>query len=806
MAERYVKRYSLPERQYIAGAPVVLSKGALLEDKEENRLVAQLKFTNIDSKPVSRVKVTVGAFLENGNKASEVTYIYNIGKASRGQSFGHYLAIPLPLSDANKIEVELKAVAYTDGSVWRNSDKTWITLPAFTKLSLEGELLDFSRRHISDGRYEYEQAADIWYCTCGAVNKAGEHRCHKCRLLHEQVAKYAEPVTLATLLQAKKDAEQKRQEDIEKLKAEAGAKLTAFKDAAVKKASEAADSIERAREEKAREKAEKGALAAATAATAMAEANLAEESIAEVPAKKGGKGKFIAIAVIAILLIVVIAFTLPKLMGGGNRPSGGRVNVNVTSEYDIEDVEVIFTENQFGEVFVNMDTLNEYFPEGETFVMEGTPYLGDELDSYIRTSYAMAELVGSEGEWHYGYGSFNLNPSWENGIMSLLVFEDDTEICAYGVGYFENLGNGEWAFDMKSCNYDIGSLLREETRAFRSDQIPEVGPETIFSDDVKYFIRGFNYSTNSEEYNNMQKYSLWSKFTSGNGDYFISAEYLENYLPEKMDDNPVWTYFLLLNEDYSLIGYSCYTTYDSSSVGTYTIETPYDKEMIEYRVPIVNDAMKFELELLKEIMPQADIFTMNLINIPPVKTDIEEYIKISSYMSNYVLSEGHLANSWQGSASMHINSTGYALLLFSEDGRLVGYSVGVPDRNQSSEMPIHITLCDYDINGLLTETYAQFENEGFYEEIEYIPLEIAKETGEAEYVLAGINSGSSDYEWVKTMNEFHFWSLSGFPEYLDHIKNGIDTIDYYNVGEGELHFLLLDGNHDIIGYTIKNPH
>jgi len=516
--------------------------------------------------------------------------------------------------------------------------------------------------------------------------------------------------------------------------------------------------------------------------------------------------KFKVIAVIAILLIAAIASALPKIMGDVNRPSSGRVKVNVTSEYDIEDVEVVFTENQYGDVFVNMDTLNEYFPEGDTFVMEGTPYLGDELDSYIRTSFAMAELVGSEGEWHYGYGNFNFNPSWENGIMSILIFEDDKEICGYGVGYFEDLGNGEWAFDMKSCDYDIGSLLREETRAFQSDQIPELGPEAIFDDDVKYFIRGINYGTNSEEYNNIQKYSLWSRYTSGCGDYFISAEYLENYLPEKMDNNPIWTYFLLLNEDYSLIGYSCYTTYDSSSAGTYTIETPYDKEMIEYRVPIVNDSMKFELEVLKEIMPQADIFTMNLINIPPVKTDIEEYIKISSYMSNYVLNGGKLTNSWQGSASMHTGSTGYALLLYSEDGRLVGYSVGVPDRNQSTEMPIQITLCDYDINGLLAETYAQFESEGFYEEIEYIPLEIATETGEAEYVLAGINSGSSDYEWVKTMNEFHFWSLSGFPEYLDHIQNGIDTIDYYNVGEGGLPFLLLDSNHDVIGYTIKNPY
>ena len=47
MGETYTRLYSLPERLYTMGAPVVVAAGALLKDNRNGNIIVQLKIQNI---------------------------------------------------------------------------------------------------------------------------------------------------------------------------------------------------------------------------------------------------------------------------------------------------------------------------------------------------------------------------------------------------------------------------------------------------------------------------------------------------------------------------------------------------------------------------------------------------------------------------------------------------------------------------------------------------------------------------------------------------------------------------------------
>ena len=67
MSERYSRLFSLPNNLYVENAPVVISAGALLKDTQSNKIIAQLKFKNINRKNISAITVSVQPFDVVGN-------------------------------------------------------------------------------------------------------------------------------------------------------------------------------------------------------------------------------------------------------------------------------------------------------------------------------------------------------------------------------------------------------------------------------------------------------------------------------------------------------------------------------------------------------------------------------------------------------------------------------------------------------------------------------------------------------------------------------------------------------------------
>ena len=59
MSERYTRLFSLTSPLYAAGAPVMITAGALLKDNQTGKVLAQLKIKNISDKAIKGVSVRI---------------------------------------------------------------------------------------------------------------------------------------------------------------------------------------------------------------------------------------------------------------------------------------------------------------------------------------------------------------------------------------------------------------------------------------------------------------------------------------------------------------------------------------------------------------------------------------------------------------------------------------------------------------------------------------------------------------------------------------------------------------------------
>ena len=224
MSERFERIFTLPGNLYAAGAPVIISAGALLRDTENGRILAQLKFQSISPNPIKAVKVhifpldTVGKSL-----GGEISYDYLDLNAERDAEFGQKKAIPVANPATRSFTAEVTEVAFADNSLWTTDDKQWAPLPE--SVPIENALGDremakqYRLRYGQNARYQPAKIDGIWLCTCGAVNAEEEEKCHVCGSeagalfscdLKELKAETAERVEQETAVEKKQAQKRKR--------------------------------------------------------------------------------------------------------------------------------------------------------------------------------------------------------------------------------------------------------------------------------------------------------------------------------------------------------------------------------------------------------------------------------------------------------------------------------------------------------------------------------------------------------------------------------------------------------------------
>ena len=185
MEGKFITLYTLPTPLAGVEAPVLISKGELLMSRFSEKLFVRIEMHSLDEREVHSVKICLQLFDEVGAPIeSPVQISYSSLSVKRDSNFGWRRIIPIPSRNARSFSVFLTNVTFSDYSFWDND----LPLNSIGKMQTLREALgsdavakQFEAQYGSDCQFMPSDETVIWYCTCGAVNRSDEERCHICR-------------------------------------------------------------------------------------------------------------------------------------------------------------------------------------------------------------------------------------------------------------------------------------------------------------------------------------------------------------------------------------------------------------------------------------------------------------------------------------------------------------------------------------------------------------------------------------------------------------------------------------------------
>ena len=194
MGETYTRLYSLPERLYTMGAPVVVAAGALLKDNRNGNIIVQLKIQNIYNKTIKAVTVKVASMDTVGRTLGEETeYQYLDLNVKRNEFFGQQVPIVVPDEQTRSYSVKVTEAVFDDNTVWTGNE-IWEPLekpdPIEKKIA-NGELVrQYRIKYGKNSKYLLKQEKDLWFCTCGAINHESELSCCSCHIDRKKLEEF----------------------------------------------------------------------------------------------------------------------------------------------------------------------------------------------------------------------------------------------------------------------------------------------------------------------------------------------------------------------------------------------------------------------------------------------------------------------------------------------------------------------------------------------------------------------------------------------------------------------------------------
>lgn len=249
------------EVQYAVGSPLLLEASALYLDRTTNNCIAQLKWRNIDSRPVKAVMIELDSFDAFEQKLEPVHYQYDGMLVAQGSDFGGKIPILIKNNKAVKFSVIVKAVSFSDETIWRNDTlMNYADLPVPKPQSLTGTLKEQYERDLTKqgikaaASYTPQSAMGLWQCGCGSW-QLQDSPCLKCRSTQQFLASASQSSILEAHLK-EYEAEQ------EKLRIEAEKKAEETRIARIKAEAEQKRRDEEIRRENERRKAEMQRIAA----------------------------------------------------------------------------------------------------------------------------------------------------------------------------------------------------------------------------------------------------------------------------------------------------------------------------------------------------------------------------------------------------------------------------------------------------------------------------------------------------------------------------------------------------------------
>ena len=220
-----IELYALPTAFYADDAPVLVYAGTLVMDRFSEKVSVNLRLRNLDEREIIAATVYVQPYGPWGEPyPQEVIYRYNSLKVAHDQEFGGKKLIPMPDNNVRSFQVFVSEVTFGDYSNWHN-EKAFEPIgrakPLEDALGGEEAAKMFTARYGSDSCVMPLLEKEIWYCTCGAINRNDKEKCYNCRRNRDALQK-VNYETLKADARKRADAEKQEEENAQKKKKDKG--------------------------------------------------------------------------------------------------------------------------------------------------------------------------------------------------------------------------------------------------------------------------------------------------------------------------------------------------------------------------------------------------------------------------------------------------------------------------------------------------------------------------------------------------------------------------------------------------------
>lgn len=179
-----IELFELGNPYYLKGSPVIITRGALLMDRFSEELRVNLKLKNITDIKIVSCEVRLTLFDARGLPYEhELFYKFDGMNIPRGKEFGSKRMISLPDNLVRSFDISVTEVTFGDYTRWENSELFVPVDPMETLTAAydsEEMAKQYAVRYGNDCQYLPGTTADLWYCTCGAVNHVSEDLCYSC--------------------------------------------------------------------------------------------------------------------------------------------------------------------------------------------------------------------------------------------------------------------------------------------------------------------------------------------------------------------------------------------------------------------------------------------------------------------------------------------------------------------------------------------------------------------------------------------------------------------------------------------------
>ena len=175
---------------YAKDTKIIIERAVLTKDNDTGKVFAQIKMSNLLSKTLIAVKVSLTGYDVSGEKLEEKEFSYLDLTAKQGEEFGQKTPVDFQNSTVRSFNVKITETVYSDGSKFAGQEEKYYPVPEPESLKEKltvSEIEQYKQDNVQLAKYAIKEFSDLWICTCGEMNTIDNDTCYSCGAARENL-------------------------------------------------------------------------------------------------------------------------------------------------------------------------------------------------------------------------------------------------------------------------------------------------------------------------------------------------------------------------------------------------------------------------------------------------------------------------------------------------------------------------------------------------------------------------------------------------------------------------------------------